>query len=137
MKKSVVILIGIIYIASIVVVGFFGMKITAYDEMIYITDIVCTNEGVKKNPDGTKTIRLDYKENGTVMENTVIITYNVYPKESTLKGSDAVTLLYDKDTKIATVDGLKVSFLKKGVLTVQLRSKDGSNVIEIVKIIAY
>ena len=39
MKKSVIILIGIIYIASIFVVGFFGMKVKNYNVMVYIEDI--------------------------------------------------------------------------------------------------
>lgn len=137
MKKSVLILIGIIYISAIVIVGFFGMKVTAYDEMVYITDIVCTNENIRENSDNTKTLRVNYIEGGSVLENTVILTYDVYPKNSTLKGADAVSLVYDENTKVATVDGLKVTFLKKGVLTVQLKSKDGSNIIETVKIIAY
>lgn len=137
MKKSVIIFIGIIYIAAIVIVGFFGMKITAYDEMVYITDIVCTNENVRENADNTKTLRVDYIEGGSVLENTTIITYDVYPKNSTLKGAKAVTLVYDENTKVAQVDGLKVTFLKRGVLTVQLKSKDGGNVIETIKIIAY
>ena len=61
MKKSVIILIGIIYIASIFVVGFFGMKIKSFDTIIYITDIECTNENVTtkakdENPGGTSEI---------------------------------------------------------------------------------
>ena len=61
MKKSVVVLIGIIYIASIFVVGFFGMQIKAFDTIIYISDIECSNENVIANPDGSKKIRFDYK----------------------------------------------------------------------------
>lgn len=137
MKKSVIILIGIIYIASIVFVGFFGMKLTAYDPIVYITDIECTNEGAVTNADGSKTIFIKYIQGGSVLENSTIITYKVMPDNSTLKGSDAVRMIYDKDTKVATVDGLTVTFLKKGVLTIQLKSLDGSEVIEVVKLIAY
>lgn len=137
MKKSVLILIGIIYVASIIIVGFFGMKISVYDQMVYITDIECTNENIRTNADATKTLRHDYIVGGTALENTVIITYDVYPKNSTLKGADAVTLVYDKDQTVAEINGLTISFLKRGVLTVQLKSLDGSNVIETIKIIAY
>ena len=137
MKKSVIVLIGIIYIAAIVFVGFFGMKVTAYDEMIYITNIECTNEGIRENADGTKTLRFNYVDGGDVLENTLTLTYKVYPDNSTLKGADAATLVYDENTTVATVDGLHITFLKKGVLTVQLKSKDGSNITETIRIIAY
>lgn len=137
MKKSVIVLIGIIYIAAIVFVGFFGMKVTAYDEMIYITNIECTNEGIRENADGTKTLRFNYVDGGSVLENTLTLTYKVYPDNSTLKGADAATLVYDENTTVATVDGLHISFLKRGVLTVQIKSKDGSNITETIRIIAY
>lgn len=39
MKKSTIILIILIYLASIVVIGFFGMKIKVYDEVKYVKKI--------------------------------------------------------------------------------------------------
>lgn len=137
MKKSVVILIGIIYVASIFVVGFFGMRIKAFDTIIYITDIECSNENLKTKVDGTKELKFDYKIDGDKMENTLILTYDVYPKNSTLKGADAVKLVYDENPLLAEVDGLKITFLGRGVMTVYLKSLDGSNVIETIKIISY
>lgn len=142
MKKSVIILIGIIYIASIFVVGFFGMQIKAFDTIIYITDIECTNEEVVTKPDKTKEIKFDYDASKDDMENSIIITYEVYPKNSTLKGTEAVKLVYDTthkliDKELWVVDGLTITFKSKGVLTFYLKSLDGSNVIETINIIAY
>ena len=137
MKKSIIIIIGIIYIASIFVVGFFGMQIKAFDTIIYITDIECTNENITIKPDGSKTLKFDYNPNADELQNTLIITYNVYPKNSTLKGLDAVKLIYDENEKLASVDGLAITFKGIGVMTVYLTSLDGSNIIEKVKIIAY
>ena len=137
MKKSVIILIGIIYVTSIFIVGFFGLKMKAYDPIIYITDIECTNDNMRANTDGSKSVFLKYSSDGDVLKNSIIINYKVYPENSTLKGTDAVRVVYDHDTKVATVDGLTVTFLKKGVLTVQLVSQDGSEIIEKVKLIAY
>jgi len=137
MKKSVIILIGIIYIASIFVVGFFGMQIKAFDTIIYITDIECTNEDIIVNPDKTKKIKFDYNPDGDELENTLIITYEVYPKDSTLKGLDAVELVYSENPKLATVDGLAITFKARGVMTVYLKSLDGSNVVETITIISY
>lgn len=137
MRKSVIIMIGIIYIASIFVVGFFGMKVKVFETTVYITDIECTNENIKVKPDESKEILFDYLPDGDEMENTLIITYNVYPKNSTLKGLDAVKLVYDPNPKLADVDGLMITFKARGVMTVQLKSLDGSNVIETIKIISY
>ena len=39
MKKSTVIMIFVIYVVSIVVIGFFGMKVKVYDEVKYIDKI--------------------------------------------------------------------------------------------------
>lgn len=142
MKKSVIVLIGIIYIAAIVFVGFFGMKLTAYDEMIYITDIECVNEELKVSNDPEtneeqKSIWFKFKQGGNELENTITIKYKVYPENASLKGTDAAKLVYDENTKVAKVNGLHITFLKKGVLTVQIISKDGSNVIETITLISY
>ena len=142
MKKSVIILIAIIYVASIFVVGFFGIQIKAFDTMIYITDIECTNENVITKPDKSKEIKFDYDASKDDLENSIILTYDVFPKDSTLKGTDAVELVYDREHKLIAkelwvVDGLAITFKSKGVLTFYLKSLDGSNVIEIIEIIAY
>lgn len=42
MKKSTVIIILIVYLASIVVVGFFGMRVKVYDKVKYIQSIEVT-----------------------------------------------------------------------------------------------
>ena len=44
MKKSVMIIIGIIYVASIVVINFFGMKVFVYNKTIDVEQIVCLNK---------------------------------------------------------------------------------------------
>ena len=142
MKKSVIILIGIIYVASIFVVGFFGMQIKAFNTIIYITDIECTNEEVVTKIDGTKEIKFDYDANKDDMENSIILTYAVYPSNATAKGKDAVELFCDETHKLIrnemwAVDGLTITFRSKGALTFYLKSLDGSNVIETINIIAY
>lgn len=49
MKKTTILLIILIYLASIVVIGFFGMKIKVYDEVKYIKSIEMSVEA--ENPD--------------------------------------------------------------------------------------
>ena len=48
MKKSTTLLIFIIYLASIVVIGFFGMKIKIYDEIKYVKSIEMSVEAESK-----------------------------------------------------------------------------------------
>ena len=165
MKKSVIILIGIIYIASIFVVGFFGMQVKNYNVMVYIEDIECTNEGIRTETNGNKTLKFKYIKNDPetgdpltedqkLLMNSVILTYELFPKNTTLKGKDAVMAFPDEQKVIngrvgevdpaeytrytvAVVDDLTISFVKPGVLIVDLKSMDGSNITETVKIIAY
>ena len=138
MKKSVIILIGIIYVASIFVVGFFGMKIKSFNTIIYISDIECTNDDVITKAKDEKELRFDYDPDGDKMTNTLIITYAVYPENATMGGTAAVKLMYNENPKLVEeVDGLKITFKARGVFTVYLKSLDGSNIIETIKIIAY
>lgn len=44
MKKSVLIVIGLVYIASILIIGFFGMRQVVYSNIIYVREIECINE---------------------------------------------------------------------------------------------
>jgi hypothetical protein len=46
MKKSVVVLIGIIYIAAIALVSFFGLKAKEYNSVVYASSIEIINEGL-------------------------------------------------------------------------------------------
>ena len=47
MKKSTIITILIVYLAAILAVGFFGVKMKVYDEKVYATDIECLSENYK------------------------------------------------------------------------------------------
>lgn len=68
MKKSVVILIGLIYAASIVLVSYLGLNAKSYNDIVYPESLVIENEyetvkgekhiDVKANADGTGTLQL-------------------------------------------------------------------------------
>ena len=135
MKKSVIILIGIIYLASIFVVGLFGGKQGAFDEVVYITNIDCTNEGIAEVGKNHKEIVFDYDPDKSIEENALIITYKVYPSESTLKGADAVEVYAIPNDKLFTQDGVVFKFhAEYGMVTIYLNSLDGSSVQEIIDV---
>lgn len=48
MKKSVIITIAVVYIFAIVVVGFIGIKIKAYNTPEFVTDITCVSDNFHK-----------------------------------------------------------------------------------------
>ena len=49
MKKSVVILIAIIYVASIALVSFFGLQFKVFEEVIPVESVEILNDGLKHN----------------------------------------------------------------------------------------
>ena len=64
MKKSVVILIAIIYIASIALVSFFGLQLKSFDEIIYSTGIDLLNEDIKLDKNGNNYALAEKGEDG-------------------------------------------------------------------------
>lgn len=128
MKKSVIILIGIIYIMAIAMVSFFGLKTQVYEEKIYISSIEILNENVKTTSNGEKYMIVNYADG------PIIIERKIYPENATKK---VVEYAYDETNQIATVDQMGVvTFEGPGALTVYIMAKDGSGVITTLKIIA-
>lgn len=136
MKKAVMILIGIIYVASIILISLFGMKAIIHKENIPVTRIECTNitEGkvtVKTLENGKKQIWLKYDK--TVgATNTLELKWKVYPEEATNK---TITFIYDRNnpniTFLKDSDGNEtgyVSFSGKVNVDVSIKSTDGSNI---------
>ncbi len=114
MKKSVILLILIVYIASIMVVGFYGIKIKVYDEKIMVEDIICENleefngidcaaseiEGYKKlysqgiDYYATKKYYDEYEDEGFV----IIVKFAVLPRDATEQGIEFVFETNDQTT---------------------------------------
>ena len=83
MKKSIVILIGIIYVCSIAVVSFFGLQFKVFDEVIPVEKIELLNEGLKysqtwgnyviiyPNEDGEYRYKIDYRVYQSISEGVI------------------------------------------------------------------
>ncbi len=133
MKKSVILLIGIIYVASIVFIGFFGMKVTAYNPTVYVTNVLCINDDASDTGDGYKVIICSYNASLTPEENVYQILWKVMPEESTNK---KVNFIYDTNSKVGTVDKLGRVWLKKsGVLTITIQSESNESATDKVRLI--
>ena len=122
MKKSVVILIAIIYIAAIALVSFFGLQHLVLEETVYVQRIAILNEDVKIDPvDGSIYVVIYLDEN---KEAKYQIQYRVYPDNATNQNVD---FSYDKQVPNVTVDenGL-VKFTGPSAVTVTLDPQDGT-----------
>lgn len=132
MKKSVVILIALIYVAAIAVVSFFGLQFKVFDEVVPVSEIKILNNDLKTLGDGTPyaVVRLD--KNGRAQ---FLIEYKVTPENAS---NTDVTFAYDKTSTVASVDerGL-VTFTGPGFIKVTVIASDGSNVQAQIALAAY
>lgn len=129
MKKSVIIVIGIIYVLAIVVVGFFGLKIKKFDSNVYIKNVEITNSDIEVWESGEKVVII-YLSDG----NEYQIEWKITPSNAT---HPEVNFGYDTSSTVGSVDQEgKVTFYRNGVLTVYVSSADGSAKSDSVKIIA-
>ena len=131
MKKSVVILIAIIYIASIALVSFFGLQYKIFDEVVSVERIEILNEGLRENATWGKYVIISPDSKG---EWRYHINYRVYPDNA----SDArVEFSYDTQNQNVSVDstGL-VTFKAPGMVKIQIIAIDGSNISTTLTIIA-
>ena len=135
MKKSVIILILIIYIGSIVFVGFFGMKMVSYNPTVQPERIECINSDMKLvvpndengqpvESESYKSVRLRWEE-GLQYQ----LEWRVYPDNASQKAQFIYT------SEIATIDenGL-VTFSKHGTLTFSIACEEFGTVLQRVKI---
>ncbi len=98
MKKSVVILIALIYAASIALVGFLGLKAKSYNEVVYVESIEILSDYEVDHKTGSKYIIFRPQENG---DKTIQIECRAVPDNA----SDR-KIIYSlaKDCTTATID---------------------------------
>lgn len=124
MKKSVIIIIAVVFVISIALVNFLGVKPKVFNEVVYVSSISFVDENIKVSVDNEgkiqKSIRLSPDENG---DRKYQINYTIGPEDATNKG-----VRYAISSKSATIDenGL-VTFTKKGDAIVTIMPDDGSN----------
>lgn len=132
MKKSVIILIGVIYIMAIAVVSFFGLQMEMFNETIYVEKVECINEDIIVTSSGNKYINIKYSSDEET--NVVQLEWKVTPDNATNK---SVRFVYDEESKVAEVTKFgTVIFYKKGTITVTITTTDGSAKNETIKITA-
>ena len=132
MKKSVIILIAIIYVTSIALVSFFGLQYQNFFEVVYTDGIELLGDEIKTNPEtGEKSVQI---RDGSFAYQ---IKYRVHPDNATNRD---VYFVYDQEKAeqlsiTVSEDGL-VKFTKRGSITVTVMAADGSGASATLKILA-
>ena len=98
MKKSVVILIALIYVASIALVGFLGLKANTYNEVVYVESIEILSSYSVDRHTGDKFIT--FMPQGD--ERSIQINARCLPDDASDKN---IVFTLDKTCTVATVDG--------------------------------
>ena len=127
MRKVTIILIAAIYVASIVIVGVFGLEAAPYDEFRYIDDFVFTeiNDTLVEDVGNSKFVMLPYQENLIVY-----IHFTVAPANATEADNVTVEVISPTDYEdIATLSyevgrGWILKFSKPGIITLRIQSPD-------------
>ena len=154
MKKTIVIMILAIYIASIAVVNFFGLTTKQFSKVSYVTDIQCqTITFIADNEKelypqqwfgNTPLFVFDFipapedspytTENLDTNPNKILLNYHVFPN---LAENTDVKFVFDEDAGTVVYNKLAKTFVVlEGdvIFTIMIKATDGSNVSTEVKI---
>ena len=150
MKKTIVIIILAVYVASIAIVNFFGLEIKQFDGNTYVTSIMCETvtfhgENSRKlypidyAPDGTAIFSFNFipapdgapytadEESINDNPNVIQLNYEVFPH---LADNTNIRFEYDETRGDAVFHELSSSFVflrPDKLVTVTIRATDGSN----------
>lgn len=128
MKKATVIVIAAIYVASIVIVGVFGLQALIFTESQPITDFILAEQiegrDVKPTSDGKGyTVVVSYKED-------LLVPIEFVPVPADAPALIEVTITYQSGSEQNPTAELQhdigyfLKFFKKGKVTVTIRSTD-------------
>jgi hypothetical protein len=129
MKKSVILVIAVIYVLAIVVVGFIGIRMKIYNANVYVEKIECVSDNYRKCNENDDFYQKGYDGYISVIyeENLkVLIKCNIYPENASEK---KLEYIYDKSSTTYTLtyndDGTaNVEFFKGGSATIIVKSTD-------------
>ncbi len=130
MKKSVVILIALIYIASVALVSFFGLQFKVFEEVIPVERVEITNEGQKHSDLHGDYVVIRPDANGDVRYE---IKYRVYPDNAS---NSVVDFAYEDVDWVSQDENDVFTFTKSGSIKIRVIATDGSNVEDTITIIA-
>ncbi|MBR5817367.1 MAG: hypothetical protein IKY62_01850 [Clostridia bacterium] len=130
MKKSVIIVISLVFIMSVVLVNFFGLNHQVFNETVYVSEVHFTGENITTDTNGIKQIVLRPDENGVRQYQ---LKYTVTPENAS---NPTVSFNYDDKNGLVHVSetGL-VTFQRAGVVIITIKPNDLSDCSDTLKII--
>ena len=135
MKKSILVLIGLIYFASILLVGIYGLQYKQFNQIVYATSVEVTNPADKyaTNPDTGEKIKtyFIYKDEDTGLRQFQI-NWRIEPIETVTNKN--VRFIYDSSTKYTVSKTGLVEFYERGVVQITVVPDDGSNCHDVIMI---
>lgn len=134
MKKSVFVLILIIYVASIIIIGFYGVRISTFNVTIYVDKIELLNDNVILSG-GNNYIILDFEPDYDPISNPNVVQLiaKVYPEDATYRN---VAFEHAENSRASVNNIGTVIFTGTTTLTVYIRSTDGGVAEYIINIIS-
>lgn len=132
MRKSVLFLLGVLYLVSVVVVTFFGIQARMDQFKVYITSLEITNKEIVYNKKGDKCVVLNLKPNeGTVSFwiETKIEPSNASNTELEYKIVNGNGMPVSEDFVIVSDKG-EVVFKQACFIHLQVNTTDGSGIFE-------
>ncbi|MCH5156693.1 MAG: hypothetical protein J1G02_02310 [Clostridiales bacterium] len=141
MKKATIIVIAAIYVASIVIVGVFGLKALIYNESNPITDIILPEQiegsNIEPNTNGKGYyVLIRYRED-------LLIPIEYIPVPADSPSTIEVTITYQTGTEdeptaeLQHEVGYYLKFLQKGTVTISIQSTDNKKFSKQLDITAY
>lgn len=131
MKKAVIIIIVLIYIASVALVSFFGLQFKVFEEVIPVERIEITNEGQKYSETQGDYIVIRPDADG---DRRVKIDYHVYPENAS---NTKVDFAYEEVEGVTVSEDGLVTFSGPGLIKVRVIATDGSNTEDTLLIISH
>ncbi len=125
MKKSVIILIAIIYIAAIPLVNFLGLKDKQYAIEVDVQELVLLNDDTQTNSQGMKWAEAKDEDGDGVWEYQ--LEWQVLPENATDKNVTITNTSAKKDVEIDAETGL-VTFKSRGVATIKIEAVGSSGI---------
>ncbi|MBO5945966.1 MAG: hypothetical protein J6Q69_05105 [Clostridia bacterium] len=143
MKKTVIIMIGVIYVVAIALVAFLGINYKTFDPVYYIKDIEIIGDGVEIQPDGTKKA-IVYLDSNNTATYTIKCHYATTEDEAGTgeivwrdANTEKLAFSIDTQTTCATVsESGVVTFTKFGAVKVRVLPTDNSDCYDEIYIVA-
>lgn len=132
MKKSVILTIAVVYIFAIVLVGFIGIRQRAYNENVYVDDIVIISEGYKLYDESTDVGRQKIEQGyeGYFQSNykeglKIEIKCQIKPDNATVKKLQYICEAKDNYKLIVNNDGTAtIEFYGGATISLTIKSAD-------------